>query len=155
RLLLEERVSIRNLPLILEAIAEGRSFGTPEAICEHVRRRLGFQLVAEIRRDDGTLPLLQLAPEWEDAFNAHQIEGERGQMDIALPPETFNKLANNVAEKIASAGEKGIFPAVITSGRRRRFLKTVLGAKGINTSVLSFDEIGYDARPSIVGLVSA
>ncbi|MGB3177429.1 MAG: flagellar biosynthesis protein FlhA [Albidovulum sp.] len=155
RLLLEERVSIRNLPLILEAIAEGRSFGTPEAICEHVRRRLGFQLVAEIRRDDGTLPLLQLAPEWEDAFNAHQIEGERGQMDIALPPETFNKLANNVAEKIASAGEKGIFPALITSGRRRRFLKTVLGAKGINTSVLSFDEIGYDARPSIVGLVSA
>ena len=65
KLLLEERVSIRNLPLILEAIAEARGLGQPEMICEQVRRRLGFQLVAEFRREDGTLPMLQLAPEWE------------------------------------------------------------------------------------------
>ncbi|MCV2872450.1 flagellar biosynthesis protein FlhA [Defluviimonas sp. WL0050] len=153
RLLLEERVSIRNLPLILEAIAEGRGMGSPEVICEHVRRRLGFQLVAEIRRDDGSVPLLQLAPEWEDTFTAHQIDGERGQTDVALPPEKFNRLAMNIAEKIGNAGEKGLFPAIITSSRRRRFLKTVLCAKGISAPVLSFDEIGYDARPSIVGLV--
>ena len=68
RLLLEERVSIRNLPLILEAIAEARGLGTPEAICEHVRQRLGFQLVAELKRPDGTIPLIQLAPEWEKTF---------------------------------------------------------------------------------------
>lgn len=155
RLLLDERVSIRNLPLILEAIAEGRGAGNPEAICEHVRRRLGFQLVAEIRRDDGTVPLLQLAPEWEDLFAAHQVEGDRGQTDVALPPEKFNRLATNVADKIAKAGEKGLFPAVITSARRRRFLRTVLGARGISAPVLSFDEIGFDAKPSIVGLVAA
>ncbi|WP_372841659.1 flagellar biosynthesis protein FlhA, partial [Phaeovulum sp.] len=65
RLLLDERVSIRNLPLILEAIAESRGLQNPEAICEHVRQRLGFQLVAELRRSDGTIPLLQLSPEWE------------------------------------------------------------------------------------------
>lgn len=153
RLLLDERVSIRNLPLILEAIAEGRGMGSPEAICEHVRRRLGFQLVAEIRREDGSVPLLQLAPEWEDTFTAHQIDGERGQTDVALPPEKFNRLAMNIAEKIGKAGENGLFPAIITSSRRRRFLKTVLGAKGISAPVLSFDEIGYDAKPSIVGLV--
>ena len=153
RLLLEERVSIRNLPLILEAIAEARGAGNPEAICEHVRRRLGFQLVAEIRREDGTVPLLQLAPEWEDTFTVHQIEGERGQTDVALPPDTFNRLAINIADKIGKAGEAGTFPAIITSARRRRFLKTVLGAKGISAPVLSFDEIGYDAKPSIVGLV--
>lgn len=155
RLLLDERVSIRNLPLILEAIAEARGAGSPEAICEHVRRRLGFQIVAEIRRADGTVPLLQLAPEWEEAFAAHQVEGERGLTDVALPPDKFNRLAANVAEKIAKAGERGIFPAVVTAARRRRFLKTVLGAKGISAPVLSFDEIGFDAKPSIVGMVAA
>ncbi|OYX41643.1 MAG: flagellar biosynthesis protein FlhA [Rhodobacterales bacterium 32-67-9] len=155
RLLLDERVSIRNLPLILEAIAEGRGSGSPEAICEHVRRRLGFQLVAEVRREDGTVPLLQLAPEWEDMFATHQVEGDRGQTDVALPPDKFNRLATNVADKIAKAGEKGLFPAVITSARRRRFLRTVLGARGIGAPVLSFDEIGFDAKPSIVGLVPA
>ncbi|HBM61694.1 MAG TPA: flagellar biosynthesis protein FlhA, partial [Citreicella sp.] len=61
RLLLEEQVSIRNLPLILEAVAEVRGHhSTPEAICEHVRQRLGFQLVAAMRREDGTIPLIQL-----------------------------------------------------------------------------------------------
>lgn len=155
RLLLEERVSIRNLLLIVESIAEVRGMQSPEAICEHVRQRLGFQLVAELRRDDGTLPLLQLAPEWEDTFSAYQISGERGQTDVALPPDKFNRLANNVAEKIARAGEAGIFPAVVTSTRRRRFLKTVLGAKGISAPVLSFEEIGLDARPSMVGMVLA
>lgn len=154
RLLLDERVSIRNLPLILEAVAEARG-GSPEAVCEHVRRRLGFQLVAEIRREDGTVPLLQLAPEWEDTFSAHQIEAERGMTDVALPPEKFNRLATNVAERIAKSGENGIFPAIITSSRRRRFLKTVLGARGISAPVLSFEELGFDARPSIVGVVAA
>lgn len=153
RLLLEERVSIRNLLAIIEAIAEARGLQSPEAICEHVRQRLGFQLVAEFRRDDGTLPLLQLAPEWEDTFSAYQIPGDRGQTDVALPPDKFNRLANNVAERVARAGEAGIFPAIVTSTRRRRFLKTVLGAKGISAPVLSFEEIGLDARPSMVGVV--
>ena len=78
RLLLDEQVSIRNLPLILEAIAEGRvRHGQPEAICEFVRQKLGFQLVAGLRRADGTLPLVQLAPDWEDTFTTYQI-GEDG-----------------------------------------------------------------------------
>jgi flagellar biosynthesis protein FlhA len=51
RLLLDEQVSIRNLPLILETIAEMRGQqNQAEAICEHVRQRLGFQLVAGMRR---------------------------------------------------------------------------------------------------------
>jgi flagellar biosynthesis protein FlhA len=154
RLLLEERISIRNLALILESIAEVRGLPGPELVCEHVRRRLGFQLVAELKRPDGSLPLLQLAPEWEETFRTHQVEGERGTVDVALPPEKFNRLASNIAEKVARAGEKGIFPAIITSSRRRRFLKTALGAKGISAPVLSYEEIGTEAKPAIVGLVT-
>jgi len=153
RLLLEERVSIRNLPLILEAAAEARTLGTPEAICEHVRHRLGFQLVADLRRPDGTIPLIQLAPEWEKTFAAHQIDGERGQRDVALPPDQFSKLANALAEKLNKAAEQGTFPALVTSTLRRRFLRTVVGAKGLTASVLSYEEIGTEARPALVGVV--
>jgi flagellar biosynthesis protein FlhA len=156
RLLLEERVSIRNLPLILEAIAEARpSHAGAEAICEHVRRRLGFQLVAEHRREDGTLPLLQLAPEWEERFLAHQVGGESGPPDVALPPDQFGRLASAVSERLAKAGEAGIFPVIATSGRRRRFLRMALSAKGIGAPVLSFEEIGTNSRPSLVGMVAA
>lgn len=155
RLLLAEQVSIRNLPLILEATAEARGHNSqPEAICELVRQRLGFQLVAELRRSDGTLPLVQLAPEWEDTFSAYQVDADRG-MDIALPPDLFNQLADGVSQKINEANRNGIFPAIVTNTRRRRFLHTVMRAKGINSPVLSFEEIGLDARPSLVGVVSA
>ncbi len=104
KLLLEERVSIRNLPLVLEAIAEARSLPSPEAVCDHVRQRLGFQIIADLKREDGTIPLLQLAPDWEKTFVTYQVDGERGQRDVALPPEQFSRLANALAEKISRSG---------------------------------------------------
>ncbi len=156
RLLLAEQVSIRNLPLILEATAEGRQIHTsPEAICEHVRQRLGFQLVANLQRPDGSLPLIQLAPEWEDTFSTYQIDSDRGRVDVALPPEIFNTLTASVAKQVSKAGEQGLFPAIVTSTVRRRFLRTVLSAKNISNPVLSFEEIGLEAKPSLVGVVAA
>ena len=153
RLLLEERVSIRNLPLIFEAVAEAYGPAVPpESITEHVRHRLGFQLVAGVQEADGALPLIQLAPAWEELFQRHQLPDGSGVVDVALPPAEFNRLASSVAERIAAAGAQGRYPAVVTSTRRRRFLHTVLSAKGIRNPVLSFEEIGAKARPAVLGL---
>ncbi|WP_151718878.1 flagellar biosynthesis protein FlhA [Gemmobacter serpentinus] len=155
KLLLEERVSIRNLPLTLEAIAEARGLPSPEAVCEHVRQRLGFQIVADLKRADGTIPLLQLAPEWERTFTTYQIEGDRGARDVALPPEQFGRLATALAERIGQVAEGGTQVALVTSSLRRRFLRTVLGAKGLATPVFSYEEIGMEARPAMLGVIPA
>ncbi|CUX81601.1 MAG: flagellar biosynthesis protein FlhA [Roseibaca calidilacus] len=156
RLLLDERVSIRNLPLILEALAEMRGTGqSPETLCEHVRQRLGFQLVAKLKRPDGTVPLVQLAPEWETLFSTYQLSGDQGSADIALPPEDFGRLTNSIAEKLSGLGANGISPALVISSRRRRFLRTAMVAKGLQAPVLSYEEIGFEARPALVGTVAA
>ncbi|WP_439649127.1 flagellar biosynthesis protein FlhA [Epibacterium ulvae] len=156
RLLLEERVSIRNMPLILETIAEARQHTpVPEMICEHVRQRLGFQLVAEMKREDGTIPLVQLAPEWEETFATYQVDAQGNGLDIALPPDQFNRLADGLNERLTTVTEQGIFAAVVTSTRRRRYLKTILRARGITNPVLSFEEIGLEAQPALVGMVPA
>lgn len=155
RLLLEERVSIRNLPMIIEAIAEARTTVTsPEAICEHVRQRLAFQIIADVRAMDGTVPLIQLASDWEDHFVQYQI-GDASSNEVALPPDMFQSLTSGIADKLSRAGEAGHFPAIITTVRRRRFLRTLLAAKGISNPVLSFEELGTEGRPSLVGLVPA
>ncbi len=157
RLLLEERVSIRNLGLIIEATAEGRQlFQTIDGITEHVRQRLGFQLIAQLKRPDGTIPLVQLAPEWEETFATYEIRSERGSSgDVALPSDSFNALSDGIAEKLGQAAQAGAYAAVVTSTKRRRFLRTVMAAKGVMNPVLSFEEIGMDARPALVGLVPA
>lgn len=152
RLLLEERVSIRNLPLILEAVAEAHGkLPTAEGIAEHVRQRLGFQLVADVVEPDGALPLVQLQPAWEELFSTYQIDVGDGQTDIALPPDDFNRLATAISERLAKVAQAGRFPALVTTKKRRRFLQTVLAAKGIRNPVLSFEEIGTNARPALLG----
>ncbi len=156
RLLLDERVSIRNMALILESVAEARLTTTqPEGICELVRQRLGFQLVADMKREDGSIPLIQLAPEWEDTFATYQIDAPNTGMDVALPPNLFNKLADGVVDSVAKSADHGLFPAVVTSTRRRRLLRTIMHARGVANPVLSFEEIGLEARPALVGTVPA
>jgi flagellar biosynthesis protein FlhA len=156
RLLLEERVSIRNLPLILEAIAEAKQISSAiDGIHEYVRQRLSFQIVSDLKRSDGTIPLIQLAQEWEQIFAANSIGREDGAADVALPPDLFQKLIQNASEKVVKANESGVNPAIVTSVRRRRFLSTVLASKGLQVPVLSFEELGKTNRPSLVGVVSA
>ncbi|MEZ5752452.1 MAG: flagellar biosynthesis protein FlhA [Paracoccaceae bacterium] len=154
RLLLDERVSIRNLPLILEALSELRGRAAPpEFLCEHVRQRLGFQLVAPLKRADGTLPLVQLAPAWEELFTRYQLDP--GEGDIALPPTDFARLGAALARRFAELADDGVQAALVTTARRRRFLRTVMAARAVGAPVLSFEEIGLEARPALVGQVDA
>ncbi len=154
--LLEEQVSIRNLPVILEAIGEARKFSNqPEGICEHVRQRLGFQIVAGLKRPDGTVPLIQLAPEWEDIFTTYQVDSDQNTVDVALPPEVFAKLTKSMADQIEQSSESGFAASIVTSSRRRRFLRRIARAKGFQTPVLSFEELGLEAKPMLVGTVAA
>ena len=151
RLLLEERVSIRNLPLILEAGAEARTAGLgPEEIVEHVRKRIAFHIVSHLADVEGRLPLIQLAPHWESAFEANR-QGEGAAAEVVLPPEEFNRLAASVSAQLGKAAEKGLSPALAVPARRRRFLRSVLDAKGVRVPVLAFEEIGRHAEITLVG----
>lgn len=153
RLLLEERISIRNLPLILEAIVEVKTtLESAEQIAEFVRQRISYQFVYKLRDESGKLPIVQLAPEWEQLFSTHEMPNGTGQSDIALPPEEFNRLANSIQDKLNQSALRGVYAAIATSTRRRRFLRTVLVAKGIRNPVISYEEISPSERPAIVGV---
>ena len=65
------------------------------------------------------------------------------------------RLANGLTERVNRAAEGGVYPALVTSVGRRRFLRTVVQAKGLHMPVLSYEEIGTDARPSLIGQVPA
>lgn len=156
KLLLDEQVSIRNLPVILEAIGEARVYTVQaEGICEHVRQRLGFQIIGGLKREDGTIPLVQLSPEWEDLFLRHQINQDRVPAEVALPPEDFGRLVKGLTKTLREVEDRGLNAALVTSMLRRRFLRTVVQSQGFSIPVLSFEEIGTEARPSLVGVVDA
>ncbi len=156
RLLLDEQMSIRNLPLILEALSEaGPQTTAPDILAEHVRQRLSFQITAELKEQDGALPLIQLDPAWETLFAQNEIGTTGGAHDIALPATDINRLTERIAAEIARLAEAGRTPAIITAARRRRFVRAILAARGIRSTVLSYDEIGPGDKPALLGTVAA
>ena len=154
RALLEERVSIRNIFLILETISEVKqTTQEPTRIVELVRQRLSFQILDRLQDDQGRLPLVQLSTDWEQKFAEYEINNDKGGSDIALPPELFNELINSVQTRLNETAQKGVVASIATSSKRRRFLQTVLSSKGIRNAVLAYEEISSKTRPYIIGVV--
>ena len=152
RLLLEERVPIRNLPVMLESIAEGRTmYNTAEDVSEFVRQRISRNFVTPLLSEDGSLPLIQIGLDWEQTFAEHETQGPNGNTDVALPPEDFNRLAQSVVAQINQATSRQLYPAVVTSAKRRRFIRAVLHAKKIRNPILSYEEIDTGAKPLLIG----
>lgn len=153
RLLLSERISIRNLFLIVETVAEvkGTSSALPR-IVELVRQRLAFQIVDRLQDDQGRLPLVQLGASWEQKFAEYEVNNEGGSTDVALPPELFGELISSIQGKLNEVAQKGIVAAVATTSRRRRFLQTVLASKGIRNAVVAYEEISSRSKPYIIGV---
>jgi len=60
-----------------------------------------------------------------------------------------------LSETFTELSENGTQAALVTSTRRRRFLRTVMAARDVSAPVLAFEEIGMEARPALVGQVAA
>ena len=149
--LLSERVSVRNLPLILEAISEARAAEQGvDAIVEHVRRRLAFQFISRLTNQEGTLPVVQLSGKWDHLFAPVSRDGEEGTA-VAPVADEMTEMVKTVRAVLDQAAVTGAYPAVATHGTRRRTVRTALFTHGITNPVLSFDEIASNAKPMVLG----
>ena len=80
KLLLAERVSIRNLHLILEAIAEiAPHVRRAEQIAEHVRMRMAQQICGDLS-EGGVLKVLRLGNRWDLAFHQSLKRDAKGEV---------------------------------------------------------------------------
>jgi flagellar biosynthesis protein FlhA len=155
RSLLDEHISIRNLQLIIESIAEGHQFTKNwDSIYEHVRSRLGFQIVDKIKGKNDILNIVQMAQEWEKVFSTYQINGDGvNRSEVALPPPLLQSLLDKTSEKINEHVNNTNQTAIITTSKRRRFLSSILSAKGISNPVLSYDELDQNVTLNLIGVV--
>jgi flagellar biosynthesis protein FlhA len=153
RLLLEERVSVRSLPVLLETVADGLGNKlNQDAIADLARQRLGRTFIGKLRNDQGQLPMIRIGSDWENIFAEKEMRDEAGRTDIVLSPDEFNKLAGDVRNQLDDAAKRGTYAVVAAPANRRRFLRTVLKAKGIKNPVLSYNEIAATERPLILGV---
>jgi flagellar biosynthesis protein FlhA len=149
--LLRERVSIRDLASIMEAVSEATSMDAVSMI-EHVRARLARQLCFQNRAADGSLPIVALSPKWEQAFS-EAIVGERGDRQLALAPSQVHEFVNDVRVALDRAAQTGEIPVLLTSGGIRPYVRSLIERFRAQTMVMSQNEIHSKAKLRTLGSV--
>jgi flagellar biosynthesis protein FlhA len=152
QILLAERVSIRDLPTILEGIADGvAATRNPAILAEHVRARLARQLCAQ-HTSAGYLPIIALTARWEQAF-AESIVGQGDDRNLAMQPSKLTEFINLVREKFEQAARDGEAPVLVTSPGIRPFVRGIIERFRAQTSVLAQSEIHPRARLKTVASI--
>jgi flagellar biosynthesis protein FlhA len=151
--LLSERVSIRDLPAILEGIAEAVSH-TKNAmmITEHVRARLARQLCHQHLSPQGYLPIIALSPAWEQNF-ADSLAGQGEERQLAMAPSQLQAFIQSVRERFDEASAGGSMPVLLTSPLVRPYVRSIIERFRPLTPVMSQNEIHPSIRLRTMGQI--
>ena len=151
--LLNERISIRDLPTIMEGIAE--AVGHTQSltlITEHVRARLARQICAAHMDGNNALPLVTLSPRWEQAF-AEALVGQGEEKQLAMQPSVLQEFIAAMRDRFEDAARAGEVPVLLTSPGVRPYVRSIIERFRPQTFVMSQNEIHPRIKLRTVGSV--
>jgi len=155
KLLLAERVSIRNLHLVLEAIAEVAPHARrAEVVAEHVRTRLAAQICGDLS-ENGILHVIRLGNRWDLAFHEGLKRDAKGEVvELAMDPRLVEQFGDEAARAIREAMAVHSRFALVTAPDARPFVRMIVERMFPSVPVLSHVEIarGFTVQP--IGSVS-
>ena len=151
--LLAERISIRDLPTILEGVAEANAFTRNATfMTEHVRARLARQLSDASANAEGVIPLVTLSPEWEQAF-AESLVGAGEDKQLSMAPSKLQEFINKVRVTFERLGMMGENPVLLTSPMVRPYVRSIVERFRPATVVMSQSEIHPKAQLKTLGQI--
>ncbi len=152
--LLAERVSIRDLPTILEGIQEASAAGARSVpgILAIVRARLARQLSDAARGAAGHVPMVTLSGDWEVAFT-EALVGPPEERQLAMAPSRLGDFMQRVKEVFDTANAAGEHPVMVCSGAIRPHVRAIVERFRPATAVLAHTEIHPRARIRTVGTI--
>jgi flagellar biosynthesis protein FlhA len=149
--LLAERISIRDLALIVEAIGEAAvASQNTIVITEHVRARLARQISNANTAEAGYIPILTLSPDWDQAF-AEALIGQGDNRQLAMAPSRLQAFIARLREAFEQHALRGDLPALVTSPVVRPYVRSIVERFRPATVVLSQNEIHPKARIRTLG----
>ena len=152
--LVSERVSVRDLPTILEGIAEATIYTKNISfITEHVRSRLARQICDQNTNVNGFVPLLTLSPEWEQAFSEALIGAEGQEKQLAMAPTQLQDFITDTRNAYEEYIKQGESPVLLTSPNVRPYVRSVVERFRPQTCVMSQNEIHPKAKIKTLGQV--
>lgn len=151
--LLTERVSIRDLPAIIEAVAEGaQATRNVNLITEHVRTRLARQICNENAGITGQISMVTLSPQWEQEF-ATSLIGDGDEKSLSMAPSLLQNFIMKVRTKYEQLANQGENPVLLTSPMIRPYVRSIIERFRPHTVVLSQNEIHPKAKIKTLGQI--
>ncbi len=149
--LLAEGISIRDLPTIVEALAESSRLTRNFAIItEHVRSRLARQISNQYTVADGYIPIVAMSPVWEQTF-IESLSGQSEEKTLSMAPSKIQDFITNVRKKFDQHAMQGEMPVLLTSPSIRPYVRSIMERFRASTAVLSQNEIHPRARIKTLG----
>ena len=144
--LLQERISIRDLPTILEGISEACvQTRNINQITEHVRMRLARQISDQNANVEGIIQLVTLSPEWEQTF-AESIVGNGDERQLSMEPSKLQEFISAVRQVFERQALMGETPILLTSPNIRQFVRSIVERFRPSTVVMSQNEVHPKAK---------
>ncbi|MBO6718593.1 MAG: flagellar biosynthesis protein FlhA [Rhizobiaceae bacterium] len=155
KLLLAERVSIRNLHLIIEAIAEiAPHVRRTEQIVEHVRVRMAQQICGDLS-ESGILKILRLGNRWDLAFHQALKRDPKGDVrEFDIDPRQLEEFGQEASKAIRAHLDDGERFAIVSAPEARPYVRMIVERLFPTLPVLSHVEIAKGVEIRVLGAVS-
>src|SRR6478735_2330643 len=155
KILLAERVSIRNLHLILEAIAEiAPHVRRSEQVAEHVRTRLAQQICGDLS-DNGVLNVVRLGNRWDLAFHQSLKRDPKGDVvEFDADPRLIEQFATEASTTIRKFTESGTSVVLAVTPEARPYVRMILERVFPTLPILSHVEVARSTEIRALGAIS-
>lgn len=155
KLLLAERVSIRNLHLILEAVAEiVPHVRRSEQVVEHVRMRIGQQICGDLSNGEA-LKVLRLGNRWDLAFHQSLKRDAKGDVvEFDIDPQLVEEFGEDMSKAVKPQLDLGQKFILVAAPDARPYVRMIVERMFPTLPVLSHLEIARGVEISPIGSVS-
>lgn len=152
--LLREKVSVRNLALILEVLADsGRQVRDPDQLTEMVRFRLGATICQSLLGKGSELAVLTLDPSIEQTI-AGSLRNAGEQSGLLLEPRFAEQVLTRLAGQVERMVKSNLLPVLICAPELRRHLRSLTERVMPQLSVVAMTEVPSHVALRSFGMVT-
>lgn len=152
--LLREQVSIRNLPVIFETLADfGKMTNDTELLGEYVRQALAPQITKQYVNEDQVIKVVTVSGQVEKLIADHIQQTEHGSY-LSLDPQSQQRIMEAINEQIEKVSLQEVVPIILCSPAIRMYLKQLIERFLPQVVVLSYNELEPNVEVQSLGVVN-
>lgn len=152
--LLRENISIRNLPVIFETLADfSKMTNDTELLAEYARQALSPQITKQYAKDGQSLNVITVSPKAEKMIAENIQQTEHGNY-LALDPEAQQAIIKTIHDEVEKLILQEESAVVLCSPAIRMYVKQLLDRFLPQVVVLSYNELEPTVQVQSVGVVN-